>query len=61
MRDRMAIKVIVWCIRHLPTKPTSTFFEAAMSIGAQAVATTYAEWFTEVLKTEVERQQRPNT
>lgn len=61
MRDRVAIKVIVWCIRHLPTKPTSVFIEAAVTAGAQVVAAQHIEWFAEVLKNEVERQQRPNT
>lgn len=61
MRDRVAIRVIVWCIRHLPRKQTSTFFEAAMSIGAQVVAVQQVEYLAELLQTEAERQQRPNT
>jgi len=61
VRDRIAIKVIVWCIRHLPTKPTSVFIEAAVTAGAQAVATQHIEWLAKVIRNEAERQQRPNT
>ena len=49
MRDRIAIKVIVWCIRHLPTKPTSVFIEAAVTAGAQAVATQHIEWLLSLI------------
>lgn len=61
MRDRIAIKVIVWCIRHLPRKQTSTFFEAAMSIGARDLAVHQVEYLIGLLQAEAERQQRPNT
>lgn len=54
-RDRMAIRVIVWCIRHLPSRDTAAVIQADLELGSAVHSAVIAQ----VL--EHDRQMRADT
>lgn len=52
-RDRMAVRVISWCITHLPSRELSETITEALNAGTvQVLLRNLQEW---------ERRARPNT
>lgn len=58
LRDRVAAKVIAWCIHVLPTRETSERLSLTLDAGA---AVLLSSTINHILAEEQERKNRPNT